>query len=63
MTVDVAAALILEGIRIYGRLADAIRKAREEGRKELTKEELDEFRRADDAARDALQAEIDRQTT
>lgn len=63
MKIELALQLLLAMLNQVGTLGAAIRKAREEGRDDLTDEELKPFRDADDEARARLQAEIDRQKT
>lgn len=61
MNVVLAADLLFKGLEAYGRFAASIRKANEEGRTSLSKEEVAEFRQFTAERADALQAEIDRQ--
>jgi len=59
MKADLAIQILLALINQAGVLGAAINKARAEGRDDLTDEELQSFRDADDASRLRLQAAID----
>lgn len=63
ISVELGAELLLEGLKALNTLGQAIAKARSEGRKELTKDELDAFRTTDNAVKSALQSEIDAQAS
>ncbi len=60
MNVDVALQILLALINRASTLSAAIGKAREEGRDDLTTEELQKFRDQDDAAKADLQSLIDK---
>ena len=61
MNILQAMGLLTQAIDGARKLADAIKRAGEEGRQQLTLDELRSFQAADDAVRDKLRAEIDRQ--
>ena len=59
MNILAALALAQKIFATGSKLIDAVKKAREEGRDDLSDEELQPFKQADDAARAELQSEID----
>lgn len=55
MKLDVALTLLLGFLGQAQQIGSAINKAREEGRDDLTDDEVDSFARADDGAKDRLE--------